>query len=271
MKKRADILLVEKGFAESREKAKALILSGNVYVNNQKIEKAGELIDCNAQIVIKEQLKYVSRGGLKLEKALNFFNINVSGKIALDIGASTGGFTDCLLQSGAKKVYCVDVGYGQLAWKLREDPRVINFEKTNFRYFEREKIPDKIDIVVCDVSFISLTLIANKIKEFMEVNTEGVLLIKPQFEAGREEVGKKGVVRSAQTHIRVIKKVVDCYFDLGISIKGLTYSPIKGPEGNIEYLLYLKREDFPQNFLNDENIKEVVSEAFTHLGEKIQN
>jgi len=268
LKKRADILLVEKGFAESREKAKALILSGNVYVNNQKVEKAGELIDSNAQIVVKEQLKYVSRGGLKLEKALNFFNIDVSGKIALDIGASTGGFTDCLLQHGAKKVYCVDVGYGQLAWKLREDPRVVNFEKTNFRYFEREKIQDRIDVIVCDVSFISLTLIANKIKEFMEKGTEGILLIKPQFEAGREEVGKKGVVRSSQTHVRVIKKVIDCYFSLGVSIKGLTYSPIKGPEGNIEYLLYLKQEDFPQNVLTECKVQEVVSEAFESLGGK---
>ncbi|WAM30673.1 TlyA family RNA methyltransferase [Caldicellulosiruptor naganoensis] len=268
MKKRADILLVEKGFAESREKAKALILSGNVYVDNQKVEKAGELIDCNAQIVVKEPLKYVSRGGFKLEKALNFFKIDVAHKIALDVGVSTGGFTDCLLQHGAKKVYCVDVGYGQLAWKLREDPRVVNFEKTNFRYFEREKIPDRIDIVVCDVSFISLTLISHKIKEFMEEGTEGILLIKPQFEAGREEVGKKGVVRSSQTHVNVIKKVVSCYFSLGLSIKGLTYSPVKGPEGNIEYLLYIKQEEFPQNILNDNEIQEIVSEAFEELANK---
>ncbi len=258
-------MLVEKGLAQSREKAKALILSGNVYVNNQKVEKAGELIDCDAQIEVKEPLRYVSRGGLKLEKAINFFKIDVTNKIALDIGASTGGFTDCLLQHGAKKVYCVDVGYGQLAWKLREDPRVINFERTNFRYFEREKIPDEIDIVVCDVSFISLTLIANKIKEFMTEGTEGILLIKPQFEAGREEVGKKGVVRSKQTHVNVIRKVVNCYFSLGLGIKGLTHSPIKGPEGNIEYLLYIGYEELPQNVLKNNDIQEIVNRAFEEL------
>ena len=268
MKKRADILLVEKGLATSREKARALILSGNVYVNNQKIEKAGEMIDESSQIIIKEPLKYVSRGGLKLEKALEFFQIDVEGKIALDIGASTGGFTDCLLQHGAKKVYCVDVGYGQLAWKLREDPRVVNFEKTNFRYFDRKSIQDRIDIIVCDVSFISLNLISEKIKEFMENGTEGVLLIKPQFEAGRKEVGKRGVVKSKDTHKNVIKKVIDHYFSVGISINGLTYSPITGPEGNIEYLLYIKMGEEAKNCVNDMSIEEIVNQAFEVLGEK---
>ncbi|ADQ46268.1 hemolysin A [Caldicellulosiruptor kronotskyensis 2002] len=268
MKKRADLLLVEKGLVESREKARALILSGNVYVNNQKIEKAGEMIDERSQIIIKEPLKYVSRGGLKLEKALDFFKISVEGKIALDIGASTGGFTDCLLQHGAKKVYCVDVGYGQLAWKLREDPRVVNFEKTNFRYFDRKSIQDKIDIIVCDVSFISLNLIAEKVKEFMENSTEGILLIKPQFEAGRKEVGKRGVVKSKETHKNVIKKVIDHYFSLGISIKGLTYSPITGPEGNIEYLLYIKMEDETENNIVDITIEEIVNQAFETFGQK---
>lgn len=264
MKQRADILLVERGFAPTRQKAKALILSGNVYVNNQRIEKAGELIDINSEIAVKEQLKYVSRGGLKLEKALRVFNINVVEKVALDIGASTGGFTDCLLQHGAKRVYCVDVGYGQLAWKLRENPKIINFEKTNFRYFERDKIKENIDIIVCDVSFISLTLIANKIKEFMSVGTEAIVLIKPQFEAGRGDVGKKGVVRSREVHISVIKKVIEFFYNIGLSIKGLTYSPIKGPEGNIEYLLYLKYQE-DHSYELEKNVEDIVSQAFEEL------
>lgn len=239
-KRRIDVLLVEKGFETSRERAKALIMAGEVFANGQRIDKAGEEIDIYSQIDVHGGLKYVSRGGLKLEKAINAFNLDLSGKICMDIGASTGGFTDCMLQNGAAKVYSVDVGYGQLAWKLRTDSRVVNLERTNIRYLTADKINDTIDFFSIDVSFISLTLVLPIVKTFLSENASGVCLIKPQFEAGKEKVGKKGVVRDPAVHKEVVKKICDFSSDIDFAISGLDFSPIKGPEGNIEYLIYLK-------------------------------
>ena len=242
MKKRLDILVYEKGFTDSREKAKAVIMAGQVYVDNQKADKCGSTYDENAEIEVRGNTqKYVSRGGLKLEKAINNFDFDLKDKITMDIGASTGGFTDCMLQNGAKKVYSIDVGYGQLAWKLRNGERVVNLERTNMRKVTREQVPDEIDFFSVDVSFISLKLILPVARELMAENAQAVCLIKPQFEAGREKVGKKGVVREKSTHIEVIEKVLDFTKEIGFSVKGLDFSPIKGPEGNIEYLMYVKK------------------------------
>ncbi|MBP5530226.1 MAG: TlyA family RNA methyltransferase [Lachnospiraceae bacterium] len=242
MKERLDILLVNKGLALSREKAKALIMSGIVYVDNQKEDKAGSLFDENANIEIRgETLKYVSRGGLKLDKAVNVFNLNFDGFTCLDIGASTGGFTDVMLQNGAAKVYSVDVGHGQLDWKLRNDERVICMEKCNFRYVTDKEIPDKIDFAATDVSFISLTKILIPAYNLLKQNAHMVCLIKPQFETTKEKVGKKGVVRDPEVHKEVIAKVIDFCLKIGFNVEGLDYSPIKGPEGNIEYLLLIKK------------------------------
>lgn len=243
MKERLDVLLVSKGMAESREKAKAVIMSGNVFVNGQREDKAGSVFDEEKiQIEVKGQaLKYVSRGGLKLEKAIERFDIVLAGKICMDIGASTGGFTDCMLQNGAKKVYSVDVGHGQLAWKLRNDERVVCMEKTNFRYLLREQIEDDLDFASVDVSFISLTKILLPARNLLKDKGRIVCLIKPQFEAGKEKVGKKGVVREAGTHMEVIEKVIDHADSLGYDVLNLEFSPIKGPEGNIEYLLYIEK------------------------------
>lgn len=244
MKERLDILLVNKGMVSSREKAKALIMSGIVYVDNQKEDKAGSLFDENAIIEIRgETLKYVSRGGLKLDKAVTVFNLNFDGYTCLDIGASTGGFTDVMLQNGAKKVYSVDVGHGQLDWKLRNDERVICMEKCNFRYVTDKEIPEKIDFAATDVSFISLTKILIPAYNLLKQNAFMVCLIKPQFETTKEKVGKKGVVRDPSVHKEVIEKVIDFCLKIGFSIEGLDYSPIKGPEGNIEYLLLIKKTD----------------------------
>ncbi len=251
MKERLDVLLVQQGYAPSREKAKAIIMSGNVFVNGQREDKAGTTFDeTKAHIEVKgSTLKYVSRGGLKLEKAMLSFSIRLGGKICMDIGASTGGFTDCMLQNGAVKVYSVDVGHGQLDWKLRTDERVVCMEKTNFRYIQPEDITDRLDFASVDVSFISLTKILIPARNLLAAHGEMVCLIKPQFEAGKEKVGKKGVVREPEIHEEVIRKVVD-YADLiGFCIAGLEYSPIKGPEGNIEYLVYLKKkreEEIPE-------------------------
>ncbi|MEZ0536116.1 TlyA family RNA methyltransferase [Caldicellulosiruptoraceae bacterium PP1] len=264
MKKRIDTLIFEKGLIDSRERAKALILSGNVYVNGQRIDKPGEKVDEDAEIIIKEGLKYVSRGGYKLEKAISFFNIDVKGLIAMDIGASTGGFTDCLVLNGIKKVYAIDVGYGQFSWKLRNMPNIVCIERKNIRYLQREEINDEIDLIVCDVSFISLKLISQKINEFLKENGIAILLIKPQFEAGKEEVGKKGVVRDKKIHVRIINEIVSHYLDLGFSTKGLTHSPIKGPEGNIEYLLYIEKEK-SETYLDFEYIEQIVNNAFNEL------
>lgn len=243
MKERLDILLVEQGLAETREKAKLVIMSGDVFVNGQREDKAGTGFDA-AKIKIEVRgstLKYVSRGGLKLEKAIASFAIKLEGKICMDIGASTGGFTDCMLQNGARGVYAVDVGHGQLAWKLRKDERVVCMEKTNFRYMEKTDISDELDFASVDVSFISLTKIIKPARDLLKNQGELVCLIKPQFEAGREKVGKKGVVREPSIHKEVIGKVLDYADSLGLEILHLDYSPIKGPEGNIEYLVHLKK------------------------------
>lgn len=243
MKERLDVLLVSRGYAPSREKAKAMIMAGSVFVGQQREDKAGSLFlpDCPIEIH-GNTLKYVSRGGLKLEKAMREFQIPLEGKICMDIGASTGGFTDCMLQSGARKVYAVDVGYGQFAWKLRCDPRVVCMEKTNIRYVKPEDIEDVLDFASVDVSFISLTKVLGAAKALLSERGEMVCLIKPQFEAGREKVGKKGVVRNRGVHQEVICNVASFAREIGFVIKGLDFSPIKGPEGNIEYLIYLSKD-----------------------------
>lgn len=259
MKERLDVLLVKQGLAESREKAKAVIMAGNVYVNQQKEDKAGTMFD-ETKVTIEVRghvLKYVSRGGLKLEKAMNCFDISLTDKVCMDIGASTGGFTDCMLQNGASKVYSVDVGHGQLAWKLRNDERVICMEKTNFRYTVREDIDDDLDFASVDVSFISLTLILQPAYNLLKNGAQMVCLIKPQFEAGKEKVGKKGVVREPEVHKEVIEKVIDYAVSIGFDILHLDFSPIRGPEGNIEYLVHIqKNEDGLQNKITGENTKE---------------
>ena len=240
MKKRLDVLIFEKGLCESREKAKAVIMAGLVYVNNQKADKCGSTYEEDVNLEVRgPALRYVSRGGLKLEKALANFPINLDGVVSMDIGASTGGFTDCMLQNGAKKVYSIDVGYGQLAWKLRNDERVVNMERTNFRKVTPEMIDDPIDFFSVDVSFISLKLILPVVRPLLSQKGEGVCLIKPQFEAGRENVGKKGVVRDPKVHQAVIEQFLRTAQDEGFVVRGLTYSPIRGPEGNIEYLGWL--------------------------------
>ena len=242
MKERLDVLLVKRNLAESREKAKALIMSGIVYVNGQKEDKAGTTFEETAPIEVRgSTLKYVSRGGLKLEKAMDRFGVRLDGKICMDVGASTGGFTDCMLQNGAVKGYSVDVGHGQLAWKLRNDERVVCMEKTNIRYVTPEDIADPIGFASIDVSFISLTKVLGPVKALLEDNGQIVCLIKPQFEAGREKVGKKGVVREPAVHLEVIDMVIDYALSIGFEALNLEFSPIKGPEGNIEYLLYLQK------------------------------
>lgn len=241
MKERLDVLLVNRGLATSREKAKAIIMSGNVFVNGEREDKAGQTFDEKAEILVKgNTLKYVSRGGLKLEKAILNFGVSVDGKICMDVGSSTGGFTDCMLQNGAVKVYAVDVGHGQLEWKLRQDERVICMEKTNIRYVTKENIADCIQFSSIDVSFISLTKVLLPVKNLLSEDGQIVCLIKPQFEAGREKVGKKGVVREKSVHVEVIDKVIEYAISIGFEILHLEFSPIKGPEGNIEYLLYIQ-------------------------------
>lgn len=241
---RLDTAVVNAGYTESREKAKALIMSGVVYVNNQKADKAGLMIKSSDALEVRgNPLKYVSRGGLKLEKAMNVYNISLDGCVCADIGASTGGFTDCMLQNGAKKVYAIDVGYGQLAWKLRTDERVVNLERTNFRYADNKVIPDPLDFASVDVSFISLNKILPPLYNLLKQNASAVCLIKPQFEAGKEKVGKKGVVREISVHLEVVTLVTSFMIEQGFSVIGLDFSPIKGPEGNIEYLAYIKKEE----------------------------
>lgn len=241
-KERLDVLLVSRGLAESREKAKAIIMSGNVYVDGQKEDKAGSNFPAEAVIEVRgNTLKYVSRGGLKLEKAMENFDVILAGKICMDVGSSTGGFTDCMLQNGAVKVYAVDVGHGQLAWKLRNDERVVCMEKTNIRYVTPEDVADKINFSSIDVSFISLTKVLGPVKELLSDDGQIVCLIKPQFEAGREKVGKHGVVRDSAVHLEVIEKVIDFAISIGFEVLNLEFSPVKGPEGNIEYLLHLQK------------------------------
>ena len=263
-KVRLDVALVEGGFAESREKAKRLIMAGIVYVNNQKSDKAGNTVKPDDVIEVRGQaLKYVSRGGLKLEKAMKVFPIDLSGFICADIGASTGGFTDCMLQNGASKVYAIDVGYGQLDWKLRTDERVVNLERTNFRYVTREQIPEELDFASVDVSFISLSLILPVMRTLLKNGGSAVCLIKPQFEAGKENVGKKGVVREKSVHIAVIEKIIGLLEENKFSLLGLDFSPVKGPEGNIEYLCYIRKEDDFQ--IGDFSAEEVVEKSYEAL------
>ena len=243
MKKvRLDQLLVDKGLAASRERAKITIMEGCVFVDGQRIDKPGTAVEPEKQIEVRgEALPYVSRGGKKLEKALKVFPVDPAGRLCIDCGASTGGFTDVLLQNGAKKVYAVDVGYGQLAWKLRTDERVVNMERTNLRHVTPEQIPETLDLAVMDVSFISIRLVLPAVRELLRPDGEVICLIKPQFEAGRENVGKKGVVRDPEVHLSVLESFLDFFPEAGFTLMGLDYSPIRGPEGNIEYLAWLKK------------------------------
>jgi 23S rRNA (cytidine1920-2'-O)/16S rRNA (cytidine1409-2'-O)-methyltransferase len=272
-----DILLVNRNLAESREKAKAIIMSGNVFVDGQREDKAGSTFPQDSLIEVKgNPLKYVSRGGLKLEKAVARYGISLEGKICMDVGSSTGGFTDCMLQNGAVKVYSVDVGTNQLAWKLRQDERVISMEKTNIRYLTPDQIEDEISFASIDVSFISLTKVLLPVRELLKEDGEIVCLIKPQFEAGREKVGKKGVVRDRKVHQEVISLVSEFASGIGFDCLNLDFSPIKGPEGNIEYLLYLKKKIFNENeqdfpggisIMPDEIVR-IVEEAHSTLSEE---
>lgn len=265
-KERIDILLVEKGFFETREKARASIMAGVIFVNGNKEVKAGTKVPKDAEIFVKENvIPYVSRGGLKLEKALNSFPISLQDKKCIDIGSSTGGFTDCMLKNGASKVFAVDVGYGQLAWVLRNDPRVVCMERTNIRYVKNEDIGELLDFASIDVSFISLKKVLPVAGMLLGENGEIVCLIKPQFEAGREKVGKHGVVREPETHIEVITMIVNFVKEMGLLVCGLTYSPIKGPEGNIEYLLHVKKQSDSVFESDSENIKKIVMEAHNLL------
>ncbi len=247
MKKvRLDQLVFDLGYTDSRERAKTTIMSGLVYVNGQKADKPGMPVDPEAKIEVRgDALPFVSRGGFKLDKALKVFPVDPRGKTCIDCGASTGGFTDVLLQHGAQKVYSVDVGYGQLAWKLRTDERVVNLERTNLRYITKEQIPELLDLAVMDVSFISIRLVLPAVKELLKPGADYICLIKPQFEAGREEVGKKGVVRDPTVHEQVVRGILDFAASIGFSVMGLDFSPIKGPEGNIEYICWLKNGEYP--------------------------
>lgn len=266
MKERLDVLLVKRNLAESREKAKAIIMSGSVFVEGQREDKAGSTFHEEVSIEIKgHTLPYVSRGGLKLEKAMKEFDVTMEGKVCTDVGSSTGGFTDCMLQNGAKKVFAIDVGRGQLAWKLRQDERVVCMEKTNIRYVTPEDLGEAIDFSSIDVSFISLTKVLLPVYNLLKEDGEVVCLIKPQFEAGREKVGKKGVVRDPKVHEEVIEKVIAYGQSIGYATLHLEFSPIKGPEGNIEYLLHLKKKT--DEFLEDAvlDVKEIVAKAHEEL------
>ena len=245
-KKRLDQLIFDLGLASSRERAKSMIMEGRVFLHNQKYDKPGTMVPSDEVPEIRgKEMPYVSRGGLKLEKAMQTFPISLAGAVAMDIGASTGGFTDCMLQNGTKKVYAIDVGYGQLAWKLRTDDRVVNLERTNVRYLTQEQVPELVDFFSVDVSFISLQLVLPVARKFIKDGGEAVCLIKPQFEAGREKVGKKGVVRDKSVHEEVILKILNFVLQNGYTVRGVTFSPVKGPEGNIEYLLYLRKTEEP--------------------------
>ena len=264
-KKRLDVLLTERGLQESRQRAQAVIMSGEVFVNGQRVDKPGTAVAEDAQIEIRGgTLAYVSRGGLKLEKAMAAFPIDLHGAVCADIGASTGGFTDCMLQNGAEKVYAVDVGYGQLAWKLRSDPRVVCLERTNARYLTHEQVPDELDFASVDVSFISLKLILPPLNGLLKDGGHAACLVKPQFEAGREKVGKKGVVRDPDVHLEVLEHFLDHAKESGFTVLGLTYSPIRGPEGNIEYLGYLEKGPWQERTFD---LKALVEESHQTLKE----
>ena len=264
-KTRLDVLLVERGLQESRQKAQATIMSGLVFVNQQRVDKPGTSVANDAEIEIRgNTLQYVSRGGLKLEKAMASFPIDLHGTVCGDIGASTGGFTDCMLQNGAKKVYAVDVGYGQLAWKLRSDPRVVCLERTNARYLTHEQIPEELDFASIDVSFISLKLILPAVCGVLRQSGHVACLVKPQFEAGREKVGKKGVVRDPAVHLEVLEHFLEHAKDSGFTVLDITYSPIRGPEGNIEYLGFLEKGALPERSFD---LKALVEESHAALKE----
>jgi len=264
-KERLDVLLVEKGLAPSRERAKSYIMAGMVLVDGQKVDKAGTLVSPIADLTITgDNIGYVSRGGLKLAKAIETFTIDIKGKTVADIGASTGGFTDCVLKNGAAKVYAIDVGYGQLAWSLRNDRRVINMERVNVRNLTPDDIGELLDFITVDVSFISLEKVLPVVRQLLKVNSSAVVLIKPQFEAGREKVGKRGVVKDPEVHIDVINKIVEFGKGLGLFPLGLTYSPITGPEGNIEYLLYLLNQP-TENSIDCSVVGQVVRQAHANL------
>ena len=267
MKERLDVLLVKRNLAESREKAKAIIMSGNVFEEGQREDKAGTTFSDEVQIEIKGQtLQYVSRGGLKLEKAMANFDVTMTDKICTDVGSSTGGFTDCMLQNGARKVFAIDVGKGQLAWKLRQDERVVCMEKTNIRYVTPEDLGEAIDFSSIDVSFISLTKVLLPIFNYLKPDGQVVALIKPQFEAGREKVGKKGVVREKCTHYEVIEMVISYALSIGFDVLNLDFSPIKGPEGNIEYLVHLQKTGVTKKIEEiDIDWKKVADAAFDTL------
>ena len=267
MKERLDVLLVKRNLVESREKAKAIIMSGNVFVEGEREDKAGTTFSDEVQIEIKgHTLPYVSRGGLKLEKAVANFDVDLEGKVCTDVGSSTGGFTDCMLQNGAKKVFAIDVGRGQLAWKLRQDDRVICMEKTNIRFVTPEDLGERIDFSSIDVSFISLTKVLLPIRNYLKEDGQIVALIKPQFEAGREKVGKKGVVREKSTHHEVIETVVSYAVSIGFKVLNIDFSPIKGPEGNIEYLLHIQKTENAGTLEDvDVDLKSVVDNAFDTL------
>jgi len=265
-KERLDTLLVEKGFFDSREKAKGAIMAGLVYIDNQKIDKPGTKVIKNGVILVKgNPIPYVSRGGLKLEKAMKQFDIELNNKVCLDIGASTGGFTDCMLQNGASKVYSIDVGYGQLDWKLRQDPRVVTMERTNIRYVTLENIGQPADFASIDVSFISLKLVLPVLKQLLKLDGEIIALVKPQFEAGKENVGKKGVVRDISVHKSVASNIATFATEIGLTIINFTYSPIKGPEGNIEYLLYIKNTEPSNMSLDMEYIENIIDQSHKSL------
>ena len=265
MKERLDAAIVARGLVSGRDRAKGIIMAGQVYVDGQKADKPGQQVDETSRIEVRGQtLAYVSRGGLKLEKSMAAFGLALEGMVCADIGASTGGFTDCMLQNGAVRVYAVDVGYGQLAWKLRTDPRVVNLERTNIRRVTREQIPEELDFISIDVSFISLGLVLPVARELLKTGCKAVCLVKPQFEAGRENVGKKGVVRDPAVHEMVIEKVLGIARDLGLAPLGLTYSPVKGPEGNIEYLLLLEK-DGGEAKVGREETRRVVAESHAAL------
>ena len=263
-KKRLDVLLTERGLQESRQRAQAVIMSGEVFVNGQRVDKPGTAIPDDAEIEVRGTLPYVSRGGLKLEKAMAAFPIDLNGAVCADIGASTGGFTDCMLQNGAEKVYAVDVGYGQLAWKLRSDPRVVCLERTNARYLTHEQVPDALDFASVDVSFISLKLILPPLNGLLKDGGHAACLVKPQFEAGREKVGKKGVVRDPDVHLEVLEHFLGHAKESSFTVLGLTYSPIRGPEGNIEYLGYLEKGPWQERTFD---LKALVEESHQILKE----
>ncbi|MBP3939000.1 MAG: TlyA family RNA methyltransferase [Clostridia bacterium] len=264
-KQRLDLAVAERGLASSREKAKALIMAGQVYVNGNKELKAGASIKETDVIDVRgNQNPFVSRGGLKLQKAAQNFCIDLNGCVCMDIGASTGGFTDCMLTYGAKKVYAIDVGYGQLAWKLRTDERVVNMERTNFRYVTHEQVPEEIDFASVDVSFISLKIILPVLRELLKTDGEAVCLIKPQFEAGKEKIGKKGVVRDPDVHTEVVQGITQFAVEAGFVLKNLDFSPIKGPEGNIEYLMHIVKSDNPE-FVCDISASELVERSHSAL------